>query len=342
MNAGKILLQLRTVGIAAAGVAVFHGLSLPLPWLLGPMFACVVAALLGLNLVGQPVVSAAMRTVLGVAAGAAITPALIGELDDMALSLSFIPLFIVLSGLLGYPYFRRVWGYDKATSYYAAMPGGLQDMIIFGEEAGGSPRVLSLVHVTRVLLVVSLVPFVIVLTTGASLDGPLGEPAASLPLWELILMVAIAGMGWWAAAAIGLFGASILGPLALAAAAALSGILLHRPPEEALFAAQFFIGLGVGVKYAGITPRELRNVVLAALGHVLILVAIAAMFAEIVIVIGATTPLNAMLAFAPGGQGEMIVLALAVGADVAFVVAHHVTRIVTVIVCAPLARRWLQ
>ena len=46
-----------------------------------------------------------------------------------------------------------------------------------------------------------------------------------------------------------------------------------------------------------------------------------------------------LLSFAPGGQAELAVLALIVGADVAFVVAHHVLRIFVVILGAPFAKR---
>lgn len=50
-------------------------------------------------------------------------------------------------------------------------------------------------------------------------------------------------------------------------------------------------------------------------------------------------PLETLLAFAPGGQAEMTVLALIVGADMAFVIAHHVLRIFVVILGAPFAAR---
>ena len=46
-----------------------------------------------------------------------------------------------------------------------------------------------------------------------------------------------------------------------------------------------------------------------------------------------------LLAFAPGGQAELVVLALIVGADAAFVVAHHVLRMFVVILGAPLAAK---
>ena len=64
-----------TLAISGAGVLAFILLGLPLPWLLGPMFACLVAALVRAPLKGMPRISDAMRTVLGVAVGASITPA---------------------------------------------------------------------------------------------------------------------------------------------------------------------------------------------------------------------------------------------------------------------------
>ncbi|MEL6264685.1 MAG: AbrB family transcriptional regulator [Pseudomonadota bacterium] len=330
-----------TLAVSGAGVAVFKLVALPLPWLLGPMFACLVAALGGVRLGGAGRVTEGMRTILGVAVGAAITPAVVAQLDEMAMSIALLPLFILAMGGLGYPYFRRVWGYDGATSYYASMPGGLQDMLVFGEEAGANPRILSLIHATRVLAVVSFLPVILIVVLDRDLDAPPGAAASTVPAVELALMVAIAIVGWQGARRIGLFGATILGPMILATAASLTDILHHRPPAEAIIAAQFFIGLGVGTKYSGITLGELRSVVGAALGQVVMLVLITLVFVEIVVQAGLAPPVEAILAFAPGGQGEMAVLALVAGADVAFVVTHHLVRLVIVIAGAPLMRHWL-
>ena len=49
--------------------------------------------------------------------------------------------------------------------------------------------------------------------------------------------------------------------------------------------------------------------------------------------------METILAFAPGGQAELTILALIVGADMAFVIAHHVLRLFLVILLAPLAAR---
>ena len=99
---------LLTLALAAAGAGVFWLAALPLPLLLGPMFACLIAALAGMPMQGIPVVSNAMRPVLGVAVGASLTPALFARLGEMALSIALIPPFIVLIGAIGYPYFRRI------------------------------------------------------------------------------------------------------------------------------------------------------------------------------------------------------------------------------------------
>lgn len=66
------------------------------------------------------------------------------------------------------------------------MPGGLQDMLVFGAEAGGDVRALSLIHATRVLE-----------------RGPGAAPGMSIratdPV-EIVLMVAAGFLGWKLAA----------------------------------------------------------------------------------------------------------------------------------------------
>ena len=339
MNLGRIAL---TFAIGVSGVIVFRAAGLPLPFLLGPMLACLVAALAGLKLSSWGPLTNMMRTILGVAVGASFTPAVIVQMGDMLVSLALVPLFLLVCGVLGYPFLRRVAGFDAPTAFYSAMPGGLQDMLLFGEEAGGDPRAMSLLHATRVLLIVTILPLILWLAWDIDLTLPPGAPASSLPWPEMAIMVVSGIAGWQVASRIGMFGASILGPLILTAALALTGVIEHRPPAEAIMAAQFFIGLAVGVKYTGITLTEVRRILGAGLGHAAILGAVAFVFAEAALIMGLAPPLDAILAFAPGGQAEMAVLAIVAGADVAYVILHHVLRIVIVIVGAPLIFRFLR
>ena len=325
---------------ALSGVWVFHFLDLPLPWLIGPIAACLAAALAGFRMRAIAPVNTAMRTILGVAVGATFTPAILSSMAGMWVTLLLVPLMICCIAAVGVPYFQRLWGYDFPTSYYAAMPGGLQDMLAFGEEAGGNPRTLSLIHATRILVIVTTLPFVLQSFWSADLSNPPGVPVSDIAPAQLLVMVICAGLGWYLANLVGLFGASILGPMICAGAAAMTQILTVRPPAEAIWAAQFFIGMTVGVKYSGITLLEVRRDVAAGLGYCLILLVITLVFVEIVYFAGLAPGREALLAFAPGGQAEMAVLALVVGADMAFVIAHHVFRIIVIIIGAPLLARF--
>ena len=215
-------------------------------------------------------------------------------------------------------------------------------MLLFGEEAGADVRALSLIHATRVMVIVVALPFILKGYWGIDLNNPPGAPATTLPLSQLALMIFAGLVGWQIAKFMGLFGASILGPMIFAGILALSGLLQHRPPAEAIWAAQFFIGMAVGAKYSGVTGEEVRRDVAAALGFCIILLVLSAVFVEIIHVFALAPPMETLLSFAPGGQAEMTVLALIAGADVAFVIAHHVLRMVTVIVGAPIAARMFR
>jgi membrane AbrB-like protein len=334
--------RLMTLGVAAAGTAVFLAAGLPLPVLLGPMFGCLAAAFLGVPMMAMGIFGTAMRTFLGVAIGTAVTPELVHNLPREGATLLLIPLFVLLIGLACYPFLRRVFGYDHATAFYSAMPGGLQDMLIFGEQAGGNVRAMSLIHATRVLTIVTIAPLLLASIYDLDLTRPPGAQARDLPAWQIGLMIAAGLAGWWAAEKVKLFGASILGPLILTAILSLTGIITTRPPAEMIWVAQFFIGIAVGARYAGITGRELRHDVGAGLALSLAMGLISAAVIQLALAISPAGTLDVWLAFLPGGQAEMVMIAIVAGGDVAYVVTHHLLRILTVILSAPIVARYVM
>lgn len=328
-----------TILAALAGSAFFLLLKLPLPLLLGPLSGCLVAALAHVPLQAMGTLGTIFRTVLGVAIGTTVTPDFLHELPRHGPTLMLVPVYVLMIALVGYPLLRRGMGFDHPTAFYSAMPGGLQDMLIFGEEAGGDVRAMSLIHATRILVIVTVVPFALAWFTGVDLTRPPGAPAASLPAVEIALMVLAGLAGWKGAERLRLFGASILGPLILSAALTLAGLIHSRPPVEMIMAAQFFIGIAVGAKYTGITGRELRVDVVAGLLFAAVLGVLSLAIIAVIMTFSPASKLDILLAFLPGGQAEMALLAIVTGADVAFVVSHHLLRIFVVILSAPYAAR---
>ena len=332
----------RTHIICLLGVAIFLWLELPLPWLFGPLFSCLLAALIGINLYSIKILSDAMRTILGVAVGATVTLSFLLALPGFWNTLIFIPITVILSGIIGVWYFQKLCGYDFPTAYYSSMPGGLQDMLVFGEEAGGNVRAMSLIHATRVLVIIIALPVLLTFIWGISLDKPPGDPIRNFEIEQLIILGICGIAGWKIASFLGMFGASILGPLILTAIASITGILHTRPPVEAIWAAQYFIALGIGVKYVGVTAQEIRKDILAGLGFCIFLLLITLSIVSLVINYNLAPAVDAILSMAPGGQAELVVITLIVGADLGFVVAHHLFRIFIVILGAPIMERFMK
>ncbi|AGI70259.1 hypothetical protein OAN307_63p00410 (plasmid) [Octadecabacter antarcticus 307] len=328
-----------TVALAVAGTVIFWWADFPLPFLFGPLVACVIGALAGMPLVAAGNVSQWMRTILGVAIGASLTPQVISELPKMAASVALIPLFVLCIALLGVPFFRYVYRFDGVTAWYAAMPGGLQDMVMFGKEAGGDVRALSLIHATRLLIIITIAPIILTQVFDADIKNPIGQPASEIPPYELVIMALTAIIGWHVAKRLRIFGAPMIGPMILAGALSITGIINYRPPAEAILTAQFFIGIALGAGYVGVTLADIRRDVAAGIFFVIILAILTFIFTEIATLIAAVPPVDAFLAFAPAGQAEMTVFAIIVGADLGYVVVHHLSRVFLVVIGAPVAAR---
>lgn len=331
-----------TLAVALTGAGLFMLLGLPLPFLLGPMLACLIAALCGIRLNGMPRLATLARAVLGVAIGASVTPEVLAKLPAMTASVALVPVYIAVIAAVGIPFFVRICGFDRPTAFFAAMPGGAVDMTLFGQVAGANVRQISLVHATRLLVLVMITPFILSGIYGADLNGRMGATMHEMSVWQLAIMALAALIGLKVATALHVFGAAIIGPMLLTIPLTLTGVISERPPMEVLVAAQLLIGIGIGVCYVGITLTEARQTLLAGTAYVLILGTIAAIVTEAATLLGLAAPTEAFLSFAPGGQAEMSMLAIVTGADAGFVVVHHLLRVLLVIVISPFFLKFLK
>jgi uncharacterized protein len=108
-------------------------------------------------------------------------------------------------------------------------------------------------------------------------------------------------------------------------------------------AAVITLGALVGSRFANTTPRMLMRDLGAALGSFAVAMAVATIFILLVAWLLPFSIANIVIAFSPGAQDTMMVLALALHLDPVYVGAHHLARflIVTIFVGAaarPVAR----
>ena len=338
-DASQVALALAVGGL---GGGLFAALGLPLPWLLGALAATTTASLLGLRLAVPGRLRQPMIALLGVMLGGTFTPERLAGAAAWLPSLAALPFYVVVVGALILLYLRRFSGFDRATSFFAATPGGMSEMIALSDRLGGDQRRVSLVHGTRLLFIVFTIPF---LARWFGSDRPAGAPpvaTAALDPMDLALLAACGVLGYLFARRVRLPAATFIGPLLGSMAVHLAGLVETQPPYLLLALAQLVIGSSVGARFSG-TPLALvvRALALGA-GATLLMLIVTLAFGGVLHGMTGQPLALLVLAFIPGGFAEMSLIALGMGVDPAFVVTHHSLRVFLVVLIALPAFAWLR
>lgn len=330
--------------IGVAGGALANWLRLPLAWMIGAMVFTTIAAMAKAPVTMPRSARGVMVAVLGVMLGAAFSPEMAARVTNWWPTLLALALYCAaITGSLML-YFHMVAGHDWVTSYFSAAPGGLNEMVVVGGEMGGDERTISLVHGSRVLLVVLVIPFGFVLMGDydQSARPPLGDSIASMTSADLAILGACGVFGAFGARALRIPAAYVTGPMLLSAIAHLTGLTASKPPSELVALAQVVIGIAVGSRFAGVSPARVARTLIEAVGSTTIMLIVTVLFALALEPLAATSFAALVLSFAPGGLAEMSLIALALGIDAAFVSTHHIMRIIMVVIAAPLLFRLIR
>jgi membrane AbrB-like protein len=328
--------------IGFAGGWLFAKARLPLPWMLGAMTFCTVAALLRAPVAAPPVIRAPMSAIIGVMLGSGFSPAIIAQVPQWLGPLAGLVVFMLACGSTVVWYFRKVGGYDWVTAFFSGMPGGLVEMITYGEERGGDARVIALVHSARILMVVMTLPFIIQWSQGVSLnrtgggvsmfDAPLVAEA-----WLAVCGLAGAFLGH----VLKLPAKILLGAMVVSAAVHVSGLSDFKPPFEIVNAAQLVLGVVIGCRFAGTASHVVMRILALSVGSTIILLAWMTLFAVLVGHLTGFSVVTLILAYSPGGLAEMSLIAVALNVEVAFVAAFHIIRVFLTMISAPLVFGWI-
>jgi hypothetical protein len=322
--------------VGLAGALAFVAIGLPLPWMLGALFSTTVASVARLPVAVPMAVRTPMSAVLGVLLGSSFDADVLAGMGLWIPSLAMLPAYIVIVSIVTIAYLRKVAGLDPKTAYFASTPGGLGEMILLGDRMGGDMRTISLVHATRVLVVVFAVPFAIGAIEGVTPSGL--PPAATIERTALDLMVLVlCGVaGAWLGVLARLPAPMLLGPMIASAATHLLGVVDGAPPAWIVAGAQLLIGASVGVRFRGIDPVRALQAMAATLGLVAIMLVVTLLFAGALWAVTGLPLDQLVLAYVPGGLAEMAMIGYALGVDPTFVATHHIVRIGLVVLLAPL------
>ena len=326
-----------TLAAGTAGGALFAWLNLPLAWMLGAMVATTVASLRGARVYVPGPLRSIMLAIIGVMIGANFTPEVMEQARGWPLTIGCLVIYLgILIGIL-FVYFRRVVGLDVPTAYFSAAPGGLSEMVLTGGAMGGDDRTIALIHATRILLVVLLIPFWFRFMTGMSTEmSVVGPSVGSTPLADLAVLAACAVVGVVAGRLVRLPAYRLAGPMLVSAVVHATGMSESALPSEVVAIAQVVVGSAVGARFTGVPVRRVLGLMAASVVSTTVMLGTAVAFALVLARATGFDWRSILLVYAPGGTVEMSLIALSLGIEVAFVATHHVIRIALIVTVVPL------
>lgn len=336
-----VLYTLRTLVLGTLGGSCGYMLGLPLGWLLGAMALTMVLAIAGVRVSASPKPRAAMIAVVGLMVGSTFKPEVLLQAAEWPVSLTAVAVYTVITAVFGVVVCYRLGRLDPTTAALSGMPGGLSELIAMAPSFNADVRSVSMVHATRLVLLITIVPLSLSLSGAlAAIGGRTVNRTlhwtVDLPLADAAVLVGCAVLGIVIGRRLRLPAANLTGPLALSAVAHITGLTGAAVPDLVIAVAQVVIGATIGQHFAGVARRTLLTGVVLGLVLTCFSLSMAALFAiafdrylDIPFAVG-------LLALVPGGLPEMSLIAISLQADPAFVSLHHLCRVIIVVLATPL------
>lgn len=324
---------LLAVVIGAIGGAVFWLLQLPLPWMLGSMLFCTIAAVARVPIASPVMIRRPMVSIIGVMLGGSFTPQLFLNIWTWLPTVTGLAISTVLCGIVCVAYFKYVAGFENSTAYFSGMPGGVVEMVMLGEQYGADVHKIALVQASRIFILVFALPFVVQMILGISLGQrpPAGSGMADTPLSSYLLLLITGLAGAYIGPKLHFPAPPLTGPMFVCGLLHVTGLADFKPPNEIINIAQVILGGYIGNSFRNISPVEFLRLLAIGLGAAGLLLFVTLTIAYMTSLVSHYGIVPLLLAFSPGGVIEMSLVALALNVEVAFIACHHLVRVLIVI-----------
>ncbi|MGA3138114.1 MAG: AbrB family transcriptional regulator [Xanthobacteraceae bacterium] len=331
-----------TLLIAAVGGIAFALLGFPAGLVSGSVLAVSAAALLGRPVKVPLALARVGYVIIGIQLGGVVTPDTVRGFITWPGSIALLVVASIAMIVATASYLRVVHHWDPLSALMGASPGSMIQVIALSTELGADLRAIAIVQTMRVLLLTIGIPaglalFGLVAPALPSARGPAG--LSSLP--EMAIIVAVSTASALALMRLRFPGGLIFGAMAGSGILHGTGLVSAVLPWWIGGAAVIVLGAVVGSRFAGASPRFMLGYLGAAFGSFAVSLTIAGVFVVLVTYFFPFPVANVVVAFSPGAQDTMMVLALALHLDPVFVGAHHVARFLVVTITVAIAARRL-
>jgi uncharacterized protein len=329
-----------TLLVGAAGGTVLNAVGFPAGLISGSVLAAAVASLAGRPLGLPGGLTRVIFVLSGIALGSAVSPETLRSLAAYPFSISILALSTVCMIAATWSYLRFVHRWDPLSALLSASPGALAQMMVLSVETGADVRAIAIVQTVRVVMLAVGIPAGLALfgLAGTAARGAVHEVSAA----GLMLLVAASVVSAAALQKLRFPGGLLFGAMVGSGLLHGGGLVAGGLPWWMADTVMVALGTVNGSRFAGTDRRMLLSYVGAAFGSFTVAITVTVCF---MLVAAASLPVPApdiVIAFAPGAQDTMMLLALALHLDPVFVGAHHLARFLTISFTVPFLARKLS
>lgn len=310
----------------------------PLPWMVGSLLAVIAVRCSGWLVSEVPRGRQVGQWIVASAIGLHFTGEVMREVLAHFGVILAGAVGTLLLGLIGIIILLRS-GSDRATAFFASMPGGASEMVVLANRHQAEAASVAAAHSLRLLLVVLIVPALF--TWG--LPTVAAPPAAPVSWPWLAVLLPAGGLLALLWKRLGQPNPWMLGPLTVCALASVAFDLHIGLPGWAGALGQWLIGCSLACHFDRPFFRSAPAFLLRILLFTLLAMLVAAALGGALGWLTALDEVSLMLGMMPGGITELCLTAEALQLSVALVTAVQVLRLFLVMFLAePLFRLWLR
>ena len=336
----KKFISVILISIPSAIIASYF--NIPLAWMLGPMIVTSIAAIAGLKVVMPKIALSSILIILGLHIGNYIDQNLFNQMINWIWTSVIMLIYIIICILIVSKYLQKFSGYGEKASIFSAAPGALGPLMILAENEKTDLSQVATSHLIRLLIIITVIPFIIVNNTGSETLLLDNFDYKSQNHLNLILLIIASLFFIFIFDKIRVPAALLSGTLFASGLLQITDIASYKLPDASINFCLLILGASVGCRFAEKTIKEIANNSLHSVVATTILVLLGLIAAYVATFFVDTNILTLILSFSPGGIYEVAVIAIAFDLDPDFVAFHHIIRLLFILFTVPIFLRILE
>ncbi|MFC0137310.1 aminopeptidase [Staphylococcus petrasii] len=304
-----------------------------LPFMFGPIIAAILVVKVFKLRVQWPFWFSQIGLILlGVQIGSTFTKKVINDIKNDWSTIVVVTILLILLSLLIAYFFKKIAQVNTETAILSVIPGALSQMLIMAEEnKRANILVVSLTQTSRVIFVVVLVPFISYFFSNGqgnnqtvSKAPPLTE---TLNISQILFLAITIGIVYFIMAKIHFPTKQLLAPIAVLVVWNLTTHATFTLDNGILASAQLIYMIRIGLQIAKLLGDLKGRLAIAIIYQNVLLILSAFVMVFIVHLFTHNSMNELFLGGAPGGMSQIVLVAIATGADVAMISSFHIFRI---------------